>query len=122
MLRFVIELLVIFACIMATCADCKFWSYANRRFTCHSHGLLSDTKTCAPEAKFIKELDFDVKTRLSPPKSAENCEKRLPNRNFLPIFLSKKVFRRQKIENCKSFETRFAEVSRRLELSLGGKR
>ena len=34
-------------------------------------------KTCVPEAKSIKELDFDVKTRLFPPKSAENHEKRI---------------------------------------------
>ena len=36
--------------------------------------------------------------------------------------LVEKFFRRQKIENCKSFETRFAEVSRRSELCLGGER
>ena len=49
-------------------------------------------KTCVPEAKFIKESDFHVKTRLSPPKSAENCEKRFPNRNFLPKIFVEKIF------------------------------
>ena len=41
---------------------------------------------------------------------------------FRRKFSSNKFFRRQKIENCKSFETRFAEVSRRSELCLGGER
>ena len=35
----------------------------------------TDLKTCVPEAKFVKESDFDVKSRLAPPKSSENDEK-----------------------------------------------
>ena len=34
----------------------------------------TNLKICVPEAKFIKESDFDVKTRLTPPKSTENDE------------------------------------------------
>ena len=37
----------------------------------------TDLKSCVPGAKFIKESDFDVKSRLAPPKSTENDEKRL---------------------------------------------
>ena len=35
----------------------------------------TDLKTCVPEAKFVKESDFDVKKGLAPPKSTENDEK-----------------------------------------------
>ena len=48
---------------------------------------------------------------IAPPKSIENDENPKKNR----LFFSKKTFRRQKIENCKSSEMRFAEVSRRSE-------
>ena len=37
----------------------------------------TDLKICVPEAKFIKESDFDVKTYLPSPKSSENEEKRV---------------------------------------------
>ena len=37
----------------------------------------TDLKTCVPEAKFVKESDFDVKKGLAPPKSTENDEKRV---------------------------------------------
>ena len=63
------------------------------------------------ESKSIEQLDFDVQKNLAPPKSAENREK--PKKN--PKKCSKKDFRRQKIQSCKSSETRFAEVSRRSE-------
>ena len=36
----------------------------------------TDLKICVPEAKFVKESDFDFKTRLTPTKSTENDEKR----------------------------------------------
>ena len=37
----------------------------------------TDLKICIPEAKFVKESDFDVKTLLAPPKSTENDEERV---------------------------------------------
>ena len=47
----------------------------------------TDLKICAPEAKFIKESDFDVKTRLAPPKSTENDEKRVSeSKKFRRLF------------------------------------
>ena len=36
---------------------------------------LSDLRSCVSEAKFVKESDFDVKSRLAPPKSTEIDEK-----------------------------------------------
>ena len=53
------------------------------------------------------------------PKMAKNVFR---TEIFCRKFSSKKFFRRRKIENCKSFETRFAEVWRRSELCLGGER
>ena len=35
----------------------------------------TDLKSCVPEVKVIKESDFDVKSRLAPPKSTEIDEK-----------------------------------------------
>ena len=40
-------------------------------------------------------------------------------RNFLHQFFSRIFFRRRKMKNCKSSETRFAKVSRRSELCSG---
>ena len=71
----------------------------------------TDLKIWPPEAKYIEESDFDAQKSLAPPKSVENNEKPKKKSDF---FL-KKNFRRQKIENCKSSETRFAKVSRRSE-------
>ena len=59
------------------------------------------------EAKFDVEADFDVEKLKIGSKSAENHEKR---KKLRKIFL-KKNFRRQKIESCKSSETRVPEVS-----------
>ena len=35
----------------------------------------TDLRSCVSEAKFVKESDFDVKSRLAPPKSTEIDEK-----------------------------------------------
>ena len=35
----------------------------------------TDLRSCISEAKFVKESDFDVKSRLAPPKSTEIDEK-----------------------------------------------
>ena len=68
----------------------------------------TNLKICAPEAKFVKESDFDFKSGVAPLKSTENDEKRISEpKNFFEHF-----FQRRKIEYCKSSETRFAEVSR----------
>ena len=72
----------------------------------------TDLRIGASEAKFDLEDDFDVKNSLAPPKSAENHEK--------PKIFSKKIFRCQKNESCKSSETRFPEVSCRSEPSSRG--
>ena len=73
----------------------------------------TDLRKGVSEAKFDAEADFDVKKCLAPPKSAENREKPKKKSEKFP----KKIFRRQKIESCKSSETRFPEVSRRSERS-----
>ena len=66
----------------------------------------TDLKICVPEAKFVKESDFDVKSGVAPPKSTENDEKRISEpKNFVEHF-----FQRRKIESCKSSETRFPKV------------
>ena len=78
----------------------------------------TDLKIWPSEAKYLEEPDFDVKTSLTPRKSAENYEKPNP----FPEKKSEKKIRRQKIEICKSSETRVAEVSRRSERSSRGKR
>ena len=61
----------------------------------------TDLRSCVSEAKFVKESDFDVKTRLAPPKSTENNEKRLSDtekiRRFC-FFASTNVFG---VENSK---------------------
>ena len=78
----------------------------------------TDLRKGVSEAKFDGQADFDVKKCLGPPKSVENREK--PEKN--PKKIPKKFFRRQKIESCKLSETRFPEVSRRLEPSSKGER
>ena len=66
----------------------------------------TDLKICVPEAKFVKESDFDVKSGVAPPKSTENDEKRI----FEPKMFVDFFFQRRKIESCKSSETRFPKV------------
>ena len=78
----------------------------------------TDLRKGVSEAKFDAEADFDVKKCLAPPKLVENREK--PKKKIQ--FLFRKKFRRQKIESCKSSETRFPEVSRRSERSSRGER
>ena len=75
-------------------------------------------RTRPSAAKCLQELDFDVKKNLAPPKSIENHEK--PEKNRKKKF--QKKIRRQKIENCKSSETRVAEVSQQSERISRGKR
>ena len=76
----------------------------------------TDLKFWPSEAKYLRESDFDVKTSLAPLKSAENDEKSISKTEKKnPKKKSKKKIRRQKIENRKSSETCFAEVSRRSE-------
>ena len=70
-----------------------------------------DLKLWPSEAKYLEESDFDVEKSLAPQKIAENYENRKKIRKFFII----SFFRRQKIKNYKSSETRFAEVSRRFE-------
>ena len=48
----------------------------NERTTKLSSKSRTDLRSCVPGAKFVKESDFDVKSRLAPPKSTENDEKR----------------------------------------------
>ena len=72
----------------------------------------TDLRKGVSEAKFDAEVDFDVKKCLAPPKSAENREN--PKTKKIQKIFRKKI-RRQKIESCKSSETRVAEVSRRSE-------
>ena len=74
----------------------------------------TDLRKGVSEAKFDADVDFDVKKCLAPPKSAENRE--------IPKKIPRKIFRRRKIESCKSSETRFPEVSRRSERSSRGER
>ena len=78
----------------------------------------TDLRKGVSEAKFDAEVDFDVKKYLAPPKSPENHEKPKKNTTNFP----KKSFWREKIESCKSSETRFPEVSRRSERSSRGER
>ena len=54
----------------------------------------TNLKICAPEAKFVKESDFDVKTRLTPPKSTENDEKRISEPKMFVEFF----FQRRKLQ------------------------
>ena len=59
------------------------WSVSERnkrpKLTSKRH---TDLKTCVPEAKFVKESDFDVKKGLAPPKSTENDEKHVSEPKF----------------------------------------
>ena len=49
----------------------------------------TDLKICVPEAKFVKESDFDVKSRLAPPKSTKNYEKHVSEpKLFVKILFS----------------------------------
>ena len=49
----------------------------------------TDLKICVPEAKFVKESDFDVKSRLAPPKSTKNDEKHISEpKRFVKILFS----------------------------------
>ena len=73
----------------------------------------TDLRKGVSEAKFDVEAAGDVKNSAAPPKSAENHEK---PKNFAKTNPNK-IFRRQKIESCKSSETRFPEVSCRSEPS-----
>ena len=73
----------------------------------------ADLRKGVSEAKFDAEADFDVKKCLAPPKSAEKSRK-TKNKSKK---ISEKKNRRQKIESCKSSETRFPEVSRRSDRS-----
>ena len=60
------------------------WSVSERKerpkLTSKHH---TNLKICVPEAKLVKESDFDVKSRLAPPKSTENDETRVsePKKN-----------------------------------------
>ena len=66
-----------------------------------------DLRIHLSEAKYFKEADFDAKTSLAPPKSTENYEKPIRNRNLFrkknfPIFFfEKKIFgvKKSKIAN-----------------------
>ena len=73
----------------------------------------TDLRKGVSEAKFDVEADFDVEKSKIGAKSTKNHEKQKKNRKKN----SEKNFRRQKIESCKSSETRFPEVSRRSERS-----
>ena len=42
----------------------------------------TDLKNCVPDAKFLKESDFDVEKGLAPPKSTENDEKHVSEPKF----------------------------------------
>ena len=67
--------------------------------------------------KFDAEADFDVRSAIAPTPSKIDEKLTFRSENFADFF-----FRRGKIENCKSSKTRVAEVTRRSELSLRGKR
>ena len=56
----------------------------------------TDLKTCVPEAKFVKESDFDVKKGLAPPKSTENDEKHVSEPNIFFVVEKSKVVNRLK--------------------------
>ena len=73
----------------------------------------TDLRKGVSEAKFDVEAAGDVKSSKISPKSAENHEKP----EIFSKKISKKFFRRRKIESCKSSETRFPEVSYRSEPS-----
>ena len=79
----------------------------------------TDLKIWPSKAKNLKELDFDIRKSVAPRKSTENDEKPRKKSDFFPEFF---FFRRQKIEICKSSETRVTEVSRRSERSSRGNR
>ena len=68
----------------------------------------TDLRKGVSEAKFDAEVDFDVQKNLAPPKSPENQEKL---KTKYEKFSEKNKNWRQKIESCKSSETRFPEVS-----------
>ena len=72
----------------------------------------TDLKIWPSKAKNLEELEFDVRKSLAPRKSIENYEK--------PKKKSEENFRRQKIEICKSSETRVAKVSQRFAAKFEG--
>ena len=46
----------------------------------------TDLRSCISEAKFVKESDFDVKSRLAPPKSTEIDEKHFSDTKIFSNF------------------------------------
>ena len=79
----------------------------------------TDLRISLSGAKFDEEVDFDLRSAVGPPKPHqidENLIFRFKNSG------KKSLFRRRKIECCKSSETRVAEVSRQSEPSSRGKR
>ena len=77
----------------------------------------TDLRISLSGTKFDEEADFDVRLAVGPPKPRQIDE----NLTFRSENFAENVFRRRKIESCKSSKTHVAEVSRRLELSLRGK-
>ena len=67
----------------------SFW---NERTTKLSSKSRTDLRSCVPGAKLVKESDFDVKSRLAPPKSTEIDEKHVSDTENLRrnIFLASK--------------------------------
>ena len=68
----------------------------------------TDLRISLSGAKFDEEADFDVRSTVGPPKPHQVDE----NLTFRSENLAEKLFRRRKIESCKSSATRVAEVSR----------
>ena len=57
----------------------------------------TDLKSCVPEAKFVKESDFDVKSSLAPPESTKNDEKHVSEPElFVNFFFS--VLKNRKLQ------------------------
>ena len=54
----------------------------------------TDLRSCISEAKFVKESDFDVKSRLAPPKSTEIDEKHFSDTENFSNFNFAKFFER----------------------------
>ena len=61
----------------------KFFERTNERTTKLSSKSRTDLRSCVPGAKLVKESDFDIKSRLAPPKSTENDKKHLFDKCFL---------------------------------------
>ena len=73
----------------------------NERTTKLSSKSRTDLRSCVPGAKFVKESDFDVKSRLAPPKSTENDEKHVSDTE---------MFRRKK-----NFGVEISKIANRLK-------